>query len=651
MAILKMKKLSLIAIESQRDALLRDLLLKGFVEISEPSEQSFEQFPSLVRRSADGLASMRQEQNEINNALTLLNRYSQKKTSFLAPLPNTSSDVLLDESRIAGDLDRARYILGLEEKIHAGEADKVREEAVIEQLAPWTTMDIPLDFKGTEKTNLLFASLPANQAPADVGAALAAEVPEAQIFEISKDKLLYYVVFLCLEEKLPDALAVLRPMGFNIMQLPEIDKTAAAETRAAKGRIELLEEEKKKLQEKITNETVHIEELRFSFDTLSTKIARAEADEKLMSTEKTVVLQGWVPEENEEGLIKLLSGYDCAYSTEVPSEEDYPAVPVKLKNNRLTRALNMVTEMYSLPAYGSTDPNPLMAPFFILFYGIMMADMGYGLLMMLIGIIVLAKKKPKAGTRTFFELLSWCGLSTFIVGALTGGFFGDAPLKVAQIINPQTTWKGLPALFTPLNDTVMILIGAMCLGAIHIITGMAVSFVMKAKAGNLMGAIFEEGSWWVIFAGLALMVLKIGTVSGVPVPLAIGGLMLVYGACRGVKGIFGKIGSVFNAVYSGVTGFFGDILSYSRLMALMLAGSVIASVFNIIGAIPQSIVIFLIISLVGNALNFALNLLGCYVHDLRLQCLEFFGKFYQDGGKPFKPLAINTKYVNVTTDN
>ena len=241
----------------------------------------------------------------------------------------------------------------------------------------------------------------------------------------------------------------------------------------------------------------------------------------------------------------------------------------------------------------------------------------------------------------------WCGISTTIMGALTGGFFSDAPLQIAQIINPDTTWQGLPALFTPLDDTIMILIGAMCLGFIQIITGMIISVVEKVKNGEIFDAVFNEGTWWVIFVGLALWVLGIGSVGGVPVVLAIGGVMLFLGSAKGKKG-FGIFTGFIGAIYNGVTGYFGDILSYSRLMALMLAGSVIAQVFNTIGAIFGNVFIFIIISLFGNALNFALNLLGCFVHDLRLQCLEFFKAFYKDGGKPFKPLEINTKYVTVT---
>ena len=199
----------------------------------------------------------------------------------------------------------------------------------------------------------------------------------------------------------------------------------------------------------------------------------------------------------------------------------------------------------------------------------------------------------------------------------------------------------LPALFTPLDDTLMILVGAMCLGFVQIVVGMAISFVQKLKKGQVLDAILEEVTWWVVFAGIALMVLKVTNLV-----LYAGLVLVVAGPLITGKG-FGKITGIFASLYNHVTGYFGDILSYSRLMALMLAGSVIAQVFNTLGAIPGNIVVFFIISMAGNALNFALNLLGCYVHDLRLQCLEYFGKFYEDGGKPFRPLAINTKYVDI----
>ena len=270
---------------------------------------------------------------------------------------------------------------------------------------------------------------------------------------------------------------------------------------------------------------------------------------------------------------------------------------------------------------------------------------GYGILMVAAALVVIYKMKPKDGMADFAGLLLLCGISTFLMGALTGGFFGDFIPQIAKIINPAST-LALPALFTPLNDTLAILIGSLVLGLIQIITGMIISVVRKVQTGDVADAIWSEVTWWIILGGVALAIFGIGTVNGIPVVLTVGGLMLVFGGTREAKG-FGKVTKLVGLIYNGVTGFFSDALSYVRLMALMLSGSVIASVFNTLGATFGNVVLFVIVSLIGNALNLALNLLGCYVHDLRLQCLEFFNRFYQEGGKPYRPLTIQPKYVDM----
>lgn len=202
----------------------------------------------------------------------------------------------------------------------------------------------------------------------------------------------------------------------------------------------------------------------------------------------------------------------------------------------------------------------------------------------------------------------------------------------------------------PQSQKQTILIGSLALGLLQVLTGMAISVVRKVQAGTWTDALWDEGTWWIILAGVALAVVGIGNLGGYPIVLLIGLLMLLYGGTRNAKG-FGKLTALIGTVYNGATGFFSDILSYARLMALMLAGSVIAQVFNTLGEVSGSVAVFVIISLVGNALNFMLNLLGCYVHDLRLQCLEFFGRFYKEGGKPFRPLLINTKYVDIKEED
>ena len=260
-------------------------------------------------------------------------------------------------------------------------------------------------------------------------------------------------------------------------------------------------------------------------------------------------------------------------------------------------------------------------------------------------IVMLKKMHAKGGMKDFGGLLGLCGISTFIWGAMTGGFFGDFIPQLLKIINPESTFQ-LPYLFTPLTDTLMILVGSLVLGLIQIFTGMAISVVKKFKDGNWQDAVWEEFTWWTILIGAAMAILGIGSVGGYHMVLIVGLLMLVYGSTRTSKGI-GKLFSLIAAVYNGVTGYFSDILSYVRLMALMLSGSVIAQVFNTLAATFGNVILFIIISMIGNALNLALNLLGCYVHDMRLQCLEFFGRFYEDGGKPFKPMENATQYVDL----
>ena len=254
-------------------------------------------------------------------------------------------------------------------------------------------------------------------------------------------------------------------------------------------------------------------------------------------------------------------------------------------------------------------------------------------------------KKKRPDDPSFMEMIFWCGITTFVFGAMTGGFLGDFIPQLCKLINPASTFA-MPALFDPLNDTMAVMVGSLVLGGIQIFTGMTVSVVEKAKKGCFADALWDEITWWIILAGGAMAVLKVGNVSGIPVVLCIGCLMLVYGAGRGKKG-FGKVTGLVGAVYNGVTGFFSDILSYVRLMALMLSGAVLAQVFNMLGASTGNIVGFIVISLVGNTLNLALNLLGCYVHDMRLQFLEFFGRFYKEGGKAYRPLCLQAKHVEI----
>ncbi len=635
-----MKKLRLLAVRAEQEALLKELQALGCVQISDPEPLlSDPELAPLLRRGTSEAARYRTDYAELLHGVKLLDQYAPVKKKLLSAKPLVEKEKLLDADAVQGWLEIAKKLDVSDDQIRRITVEESWQRSVVESMLPWSGLDIPLDSEGTESCGVLLGTLPASLELGEVSGALSAAAPESQLFSVSTGPEQHYVSVICLRTELDAALERLREFGFTPMAQNGQKGTAREIIEAAQKRLEALETEKETLSASIASYADTREEMKLCADRMEQLVSRAEAAEKLADTESAVALTGWMPAADEQRLSEALKKFDCAWELSEPTEEEAPEVPVRLKNSWLTRPLNMVTEMYSLPAYGTVDPNPLMAPFFILFYGIMMADMGYGLLMILIGALFLKKTRPKGTSSHLFGLMILCGVSTFIVGALTGAFFGDFLTQAVRLTSGKEF--ALPALFTPLNDTLMILVGAMALGFVHIVTGMAVSVVQKCKNGQFLDAFFNEITWWVIFAGIGLLALKV-----TPFVLYAGIALVVIGPLITGKGM-GKITGIFSSIYSNVTGFFGDILSYSRLMALMLAGSVIAQVFNTLGAIPGNIVIFVIISLVGNALNFALNLLGCYVHDLRLQCLEYFGKFYQDGGKPFRPLEIETKFVDV----
>ena len=641
MAILKMKKLRICGVSEEQTQLIRQLQLLGSVEIGAPcaltDTQGVQVFCAGDGKSADALL---RTSARLTSALETLKHYETKKGGLFAARPEKTIGELFSDEAYAAALDTAQAVLDAQDARSRLAAEKSRLTAVRESFVPWQ-LPLPLETLGTQHTRILLGTVPAQTDLEALRAKVFEAADEVQLEQISADQQsLYLLVFVhkCAAEAVG---AALREAGFALTTFDGVQGTAAENIRRTDEAIAACEQQDAEKLAELTALAEQKSALQLAFDRCTQEISKAQAADRLVHSEKTFCLGGWVPCEDVGKLEALLSGFCCAWELTDPAPEEYPDVPVKLKNNKLTWPLNMVTEMYSLPAYDGVDPNPLMAPFFILFYGIMMADMGYGLLMILASIIITKKSRPKGTSGQMFGLMFSCGISTFLMGALTGGFFGDFLPQLVGIIDPDTTFKALPSLFTPLDDTITILIGAMALGFVQIVTGMAISFVEKIKKGQIMDAIWEELTWWVVFAGIACMALGVTNIV-----LYVGLAMVVVGSGWSAKG-FGKVTAIFGSVYNHVTGYFGDILSYSRLMTLMLAGSVIASVFNTLGAIPGNVVFFLLVSVAGNGLNFALNLLSCYVHDLRLQCLEYFGKFYQDGGKPFEPLAINTKYVDI----
>ena len=644
MAIVAMRHLRLIGLQSEREEMLRRLQHLGCLEITEPEPAADDPLLEKLRvpETAE-LQGVREQYTAAEQALQTLTDHTPKEKNALEPLPFIDEQALTDESQLVDGKNAAERLNRCREELASLQSRSEKLAAEDAQLLPWESLTMPLECATTEKVLIQMGTLPAVVQPEQIQEALEAAGELYEFREVSADRERRYAVLTVHISQAEDHVAAVKALGWSRVAPGDRRGTAGENLAALRREQAELAERKAALEQEIAKCANQKPELRQLSDASRIEMERGEAKGRTRETAETFLLEGWFPAENTRELEMLLEGCTCAWQMTDPVPEDYPRVPVKLKNNRFTGPLNMVTEMYSLPAYGSLDPNPYMAPFFILFYGIMMADMGYGLLMMAASLLVLKKKQPTGGSHNFFALLGLCGISTFILGAMTGGFFGDFIPQLIKLFNPESTftWFWQP-LFSPINDIIMVMLGSLALGCVQILVGMVIGFTYKLKHGEVAEALCEEAAWWVIIGcGIAL------GVTGNKVFLWVLLAVLVVTQGYGKKGIGGKIVGIGGSIYNHITGYFGDILSYVRLMALMLAGAVIAQVFNTLAAIPGNLIIFFVISILGNALNFALNLLGCYVHDMRLQCLEFFKYFYRDGGRAFKPVTAQPKYYRI----
>lgn len=634
-----MKHLRLLGMEREREALLKAMQDMECVEISsiDGSEEALKS--GFAKPDDKALMSAQEASRAYRTALASLDRFAPEKKGMFRKRQGVSRAAFFSAESEENARTAAETINGDTRRLGEIESERTKNETLRATLAPWLTVDAPLG--GADGALAVFFGTAGLNVTDDALKALADSLDGLLTWQqASSDRSLRYLLVMCHGSVKERALSALRDLGFSTVSFRGMTGTAKENDKALAENLAALEKERQEIEQRIAGLGGKREALLEASDRAAIALRREEAESRLVGTDKVFLLEGWLPADRCAEIEKTLKPFTCAIETREPTEDEYPQVPVQLKNNKLTRPLNMVTEMYSLPAYGTLDPNPLMAPFFILFYGIMMADMGYGLLMMIASVIISKKYRPKGTSGELFSLLGLCGISTFIMGALTGGFFGDFLTQLVAIVSPGTVFA-LPKLFDPLDDLTMILIGSMALGMVQIVTGMAISLIEKCKRKKFLDAFFEEITWWIVFIGIALLALGKGAAV-----LYVGCALVLLGPIVQGKG-WGRLTGVFGSLYNHVTGYFGDILSYTRLMALMLAGSVIAQVFNMLAAMPGNVIAFIIISMLGNAMNFGLNLLGCYVHDLRLQCLEFFNKFYVDGGKPFRPMTLDTEYVDL----
>lgn len=389
----------------------------------------------------------------------------------------------------------------------------------------------------------------------------------------------------------------------------------------------------------------YVTELKILYDVIELDIERSEAEQKFLKSDSTFILEGWLPERYALSTVDEVKATapDVFVQLLAPEEKDAP--PTLVENNAVVKPFEQVTDLYSSPKYREIDPNPIMSVFYFLFFGIMIGDAGYGLVLAVLGLIIGRSRKFDTGMKQLALLVGMGGISAVLWGVLFGGYFGIdfGSTKIAL-------W------FNPLDEPLTMLILSAVLGCVQIVTGYIVKFVALCKEGKPFSAIFDCGSIVVLFGALACLAINMlldnppaGLSVAAIVLAAIGvALILIFGG-RASKNVFGKVVGGFKGLY-GLVNIFSDILSYCRLFGLGLASCAIALAFNTLGGILFTIpgigyVLGIIILIPFHAFNLGIGVLGAYVHDARLQFMEFYGKFYEGGGRLFAPLGNRTKYI------
>ena len=654
MAKLKMKKIELIAMLTDSKKIIELLQRRGVVEIAENNDEELEN--TNVTAVVGEFDKFR---NTATQALEIIDNYAPEKASVKDLLGGKTE---VEKHEFGKEAMHMEQVMGAANEVIKNQrsitdsANSVSQLQIkCDMLERWKALDVPLNFKGTATTSAFIGTLPYLTTSEE----LEEKLPEncsVEVISSTKDQTNVFVI--CSKDVYDEAEDILRRLAFAHISEPEsmTPKELIAEYSAE---IDKLNDEAEKAEENITKLAENRQKLRFVIDYLQMRKEKYDALSDLGFTENTFVLNGYIPEKYAESLKNEIEAkYTAAITFTDPSDDD--DVPVLLENSRFSTPIEEITKMYAMPGKGDVDPTPIMSFFYYLFFGMMLSDAGYGLLMVIGTTIALRKFKLETTMKKTLTMFRNCGISTIFWGALFGSWFGD----IVQVVARNFFDKEIGSIalwFEPLTDPVKLLLVSFGLGILHLLLGVAVAFKMTWDTGKKLDAIFDALPIYLIVLGIAPV--GAGMFVSVSEPLrTIGLYMLIAGviilvltAGRTSKSIFGKFFGGLYALYNTATGYFGDILSYSRLLALGLATGSIASVINLIGTMPENkivkLIVLIIVFVVGHIANLAINLLGAYVHTDRLQFVELFSKFYTGGGREFSPLTVNTKYIKFKEEN
>ncbi|HAA37326.1 MAG TPA: hypothetical protein DCE00_00485 [Firmicutes bacterium] len=645
MGIAKMSKVTLLAHQTDKERILDLLQQSGVLEISDLTEQLAAEEPLAdfleQDQEQEAMQAVEKSMAEVRFNLDFLNRYHRVNKGLLDDLLAEKKALTVSEVEenvpTWAEISSKVYqtFKAIDEQLLALRNEETRLQNLRKQLQPWQKLTLPLeDLKDSKTVRLQLAAVPAAQLAgleaelAASGAAYYLELIDSQRGE----SFILLAAYTADEEAVQD---VIKQFDFNRHLLPALTGTAAE--NLAKLEQELLDVQtaQEEALARIAEQVQFREVLLYYYDYLSVQRDQKQSVELLARTESTFLLEGWVPTAEVEGLRQKVSALNDSIQISVREPYEDEDFPVQFENKPFFAPYEFVTKLYGAPNPRSVDPTAPFTPFFVIFFGLCLTDAGYGVILMLLGLLGLRKVKGES-MRNLLKILVACGFSTVVCGWLIGGWFGY-PLF------------GAPLLFDALSDPMRLLVYSLALGILHIFWGMAVKCISLVREGKIFDALADVGLWYGLIIGLLLLALPSTAAIGKNMALvSTVGLILTQGRSQPtlLKKIFSGVLSLYD-----ITGYFSDLLSYSRLLALGLATGVVSLTVNtmadLLSGHPIGYVAMAVLLVGGHTFNLAINALGSFIHSARLQYIEFYNRFYEGGGRIFRPFRYNTSHIEI----
>lgn len=657
MAKVKLVRFDIAAMLSESKGIVEHLQKCGYVHLENTEDDKL-----LKYDTTDIVQGIEQEQLKADEAISILEKTCEIKKGLIESFTDYKI-VSYDRYKALSEKNDDAYKLCNEILLSQKEKDKLNTEIaearqLIEYMQPWSSLDIVMGSKRTMSSRIFIGNFTRNITEAEILQQIRThneELEDVAVEIVYSEKLFTCAVIVCHNSSAAELEQILQNIGFvqNDKQLPKLPSKIIEE---AKEKIDRLDGEIEVINKKLKELASAYDDLRFLSDWLTAQADKYRAVELAASSEKAFFISGYIPEKEADELRFVIENkYNGYFEASAPDYDD-PEVPVLLENGSFASGVEGITEMYSPVSNKDVDPNPVMAFFYYAFFGLMLSDAGYGALMVIFAIFAEKKLKVRGSFKKTVNMAFYSGISSIIFGALFGGWFGDLiPVVCTSFLGFEQA-PSLALWLDPVTNSITLLVYCLGFGILHLFAGLLLNAYKLIKSKNYIGAIFDTVPVMIFVCGFAVF----GVDFLIEIPEAVksignklllaGAVLIVLTAGRSAKNIVGKFGAGLYALYNTASGYLGDILSYSRLLALGLVTGVIASSINLMATMPGNIFLFVLIFIVGHTINIAINLIGTYVHTNRLQYVEFFSKFYEGEGKVFTPFRINSKHFIIKED-